>query len=142
MFNAFNFYCQLDGVAMGSSLGLALTNAFVTLRNSGFLIARKIFVLTSTVRMLMIFIVTFKSHEQLKKCAEYKSAKHLHIKFTFEHNNSFSFLNVKICREDNKLATSVYRKPIVSYLQNFSLRIVFQFKSALSSLFRFKKYHT
>ena len=39
--------------------------------------------------------------------------KHLIIKFTFEyeHNNSFLFLDVKICRENNELTFSVYRKP-------------------------------
>ena len=38
--------------------------------------------------------------------------KHPNIKFTFEHehNNTFSFLDVKICRENNKLTTSVYKK--------------------------------
>ena len=56
--------------------------------------------------------VTFNSYEQLKKFVEYMSTKHPNIKFTFEHehNNSFSFLDVKICRENNKLTTSVYRK--------------------------------
>ena len=41
------------------------------------------------------------------------NTKHLHIKFTFEHehNNSFSFLDVKIYRQNNKFTTSVYRKP-------------------------------
>ena len=44
------------------------------------------------------------------------NTKHLSIKFTFkhEHNNTFSFLDVKICRENNKLTTSVYRKPTFS----------------------------
>ena len=44
------------------------------------------------------------------------NTKHFSIKFTFEHehNNTFSFLDVKICRENNKLTTSVYRKPTFS----------------------------
>ena len=54
--------------------------------------------------------VTFSSQEQLKKFVEYLKIKHQHIKFTFEHNNSFQFLDVKICRGNNKLTTSVYRK--------------------------------
>ena len=39
--------------------------------------------------------------------------KNPNVKFTFEHehNNSCSFLYVKICGENNKLITSVYRKP-------------------------------
>ena len=60
--------------------------------------------------------VTFNSHEQLKKFVAYMNTKHLNIKFTFEHelNNTFSFLDVKISRENNKLTTSVYRKPTFS----------------------------
>ena len=44
------------------------------------------------------------------------NTKHPHIKFTFEHehNNSLSFLDVKICRENNKLTTFVYRKLTLS----------------------------
>ena len=42
--------------------------------------------------------------------------QHLNIRFTFdgEKNNNFSFLDVKICRENNKFTTSVFRKPIFS----------------------------
>ena len=49
----------------------------------------------------------------MKKFVEYMNTKHPNIKLTFEneHNNFVSFLNVKICRENNKLTTSVYRKP-------------------------------
>ena len=44
------------------------------------------------------------------------NAKHPNTKFTFEHEHSniFSFLDVKICREKNKLTTSVYRKSTFS----------------------------
>ena len=47
---------------------------------------------------------------------QYVNTKHPNIKFTFkhEHNDTFLFLDVKICRENNKLTTSVYRKPIFS----------------------------
>ena len=56
-----------------------------------------------------IKFVTFNSHEQLNK-------KHPNTKFTFEEelNNTFLFLDVKISRENNKLTTSVYRKPTFS----------------------------
>ena len=57
--------------------------------------------------------VTFSSHEQLKNFVEYMNTKHPNIKFTFEHenNNTFSSLDVKISHKNNKLTTSVYRKP-------------------------------
>ena len=41
--------------------------------------------------------------------------QHPNIKFTFEvEKNNFSFLDVKICRENNKFTTSVFRKPTFS----------------------------
>ena len=44
------------------------------------------------------------------------NTKHPNTKFTFEHEHSniFSFLDVKICHEKNKLTTSVYRKSTFS----------------------------
>ena len=46
--------------------------------------------------------------------------QHLNIRFTFdgEKNNSFSFLDVKICKENNKFTISVFRKPIFSGIVN------------------------
>ena len=42
--------------------------------------------------------------------------QHPNLKFTFEfeQNNSFSFLDVKICRENDRFTTSIYRKPTFS----------------------------
>ena len=54
----------------------------------------------------------YNSHEELKKFVEYIKTKDPNIKFTFEHelNNTFSFLDVKVSRENNELTTSLYRK--------------------------------
>ena len=42
--------------------------------------------------------------------------QHPNIKFTFEveKNNNFSILDVKVCRENNKFATPVFKKPTFS----------------------------
>ena len=58
--------------------------------------------------------------------------KHPNIKFTFEHehNNTLSFLDVKKCRENNKLATSVCRKPTFS-------TVFTNFKSFISKVQKF-----
>ena len=76
--------------------------------------------------------VTFNSHEQLKKYLEYMNTKHPNIKFTFEHehNNSFLFLDVEICCENNKLTTSVYRKPTFS-------EVFTNFKSFIHTVYKF-----
>ena len=62
------------------------------------------------------------------------NTKYLHIQFTseHEHNYSFSFLDVKICRENNKLNTSVYRKPILrGFFTNFKSYIPKVYKFGL-----------
>ena len=73
----------------------------------------------------------------MKKFVEYMNTKHPNIKFTFEyeHNNSFLFLDVKICREKNKLTTSVYRKPTFSGVFN-------NFKSFIPTVYKFDLVYT
>ena len=65
------------------------------------------------------------------------NTKHANIKFTFEHkhNNSFSFLDVKICRENNKLTTTVYRKPTFS-------GVFTNFKSFIPTVYKFGLVYT
>ena len=51
---------------------------------------------------------------QIQKFKYYLNLQHANIKFTseVEMNNSLSFHDIKIVRENNKFTTSVYRKPI------------------------------
>ena len=57
--------------------------------------------------------------------------------FTFEHehNNSFSFLDVQICRENNNLTTSVYIKPTFS-------GVFTNFKSFRPTVYKFSLLYT
>ena len=73
----------------------------------------------------------------MKKFVEYMNTKHPNIKFTFEHehNNSFLFLEVKPCRENNKLTTSVYRKPTFS-------EVFTNFKSFIPTVYKFGLVYT
>ena len=51
------YYCQSDGVAIGSPLGPTLANSFLChFEKQGFLIAHKIFALTFIGGILMIFL--------------------------------------------------------------------------------------
>ena len=81
--------------------------------------------------------ITFNSNEQLKRFVEYINTKHPHIKFTFEHehSNSFSFLDVSICRKNNKLTTSVYGKTTFS-------GIFTNFKSFAPTVYKFGLVYT
>ena len=73
----------------------------------------------------------------MKKFVEYMNKKHPNIKLTVEHehNSSFSFLDVKICRENNKLTTSVYRKHTFS-------GVFTNFKSFIPTVYKFGLVYT
>ena len=59
-------------------------------------------------------VVMFQSRYHVKKLLGYMNTKHPIIRFIFqtEHQNSFSFLDIKIIRNTEKIffETSVYRK--------------------------------
>ena len=63
----------------------------------------------------MIFVL-FESPESAYSFRKYMSPKHQNINFTVEQESigPLSFLDVKICRENGKFVTSVYRKPTFS----------------------------
>ena len=55
----------------------------------------------------------FRSKEHIEKFRLYLTCQHSNIKFTseIEENNSISFLDIKINRDNYRFLTSVYRKP-------------------------------
>ena len=62
------------------------------------------------------------------------SKRHKNIKFSFEteKDNSFSFLDVKICREKDKFTTNVFRKDTFSGIYtNFSSFVALEHKFGL-----------
>ena len=133
---------QLDGVATGSLLGPTLANAFLCHFEKQWLSdCLQDFCPNIYRRYVDDIFVTFNSYEHLKKFVEYMNTKHPNIKFTFkhEHNKSFLFLDVKICWENNKLTTSVYRKPTFSgVFTNFKsfIPIVYKFGLVFTLLHR------
>ena len=63
--------------------------------------------------------------------------QHPNIKFTFEveKSNNFSFLDVKICRANNKFTTSVFRKPTFSgVFTNVDSFILISYKNGLVNM--------
>ena len=85
--------------------------------------------------------VTFNSYWQLLKFVDYTNHQHSNIKFTFEveKNNNFSFLDVKICRENNKFTTSVFRKHTFSgAFTNFDSFIPISYKHGLVNTLIFR----
>ena len=72
--------------------------------------------------------------EQVSRFVNYMNKRHKNVKFLFEteKDNSFSFLDLKICREKDKFATSVLRKDTFSGVYtNFSSFVALKHKFGL-----------
>ena len=120
---------------MGSSFGPTLANAFLCH-------FEKEWLSECPVEFWWHFcFVTFNSYLQLLKFVDYMNHQHSNIKFTFEveKNNNFSFLDVKICKENNKFTTSVFRKPTFSgVFTNFDSFIPISYKHGLVNTLIFR----
>ena len=139
-------YCtQIDGVAMGSSLGPTLANAFLCHFEKKWLSECPVEYLPSVYKRYVDDIfVTFNSYSQVLKFVDYMNHQYPNIKFTFEveKSNNFCFLDVTICRANNKFTTSVFRKPTFSgVFTNFDSFIPVSYKHGLVNtlIFRFFK---
>ena len=66
-------------------------------------------------RYVDIFVL-FPFKENLQPFVDYMNKQHRFIKFTSEteQNNTFSFVDINITRQNNQLKTSVYKKPTFS----------------------------
>ena len=76
----------------------------------------------------------FEKPEQVSRFVKYMNKRHKNIKFSFEteKDNSFSFLDVKICREKYKFTRSVFRKDTFSgAYTNFSSFVALKHKFGL-----------
>ena len=107
------YYEQIDGVAMGSPLGLTFTNIFLSCHEEMWLkncpcefkpIIYK--------RYVDDTFFLFRSKDHIEKFQCYPNCQHPNIKFTseIEENNSKWFLNIKIRRFNNSCSTSIYSK--------------------------------
>ena len=82
----------------------------------------------------MTFLCCLKKPKQVLRFVNYMSKRHKNIKFLFEteKDNSFSFLDVKICREKDKFTTSAFRKDTFSGVYtNFSSFVALKHKFGL-----------
>ena len=105
------FYKQHDGVAIGSPLGSTLANVFLCYhekiwpQNCPYEFKPVIYR-----RYVDDTFPFFRSKYQIEKFRNYLNRQHKNIKFTSEteNENSMSFVDIKITRDNNKFLTSVY----------------------------------
>ena len=155
-FFAFNnqFYIQVDGVAMGFPLGPILANIFLSHHEENWLNKCPMqFKPTFDRRYVDDNFVLSESSESAHSFREYMSSEHRNINVTVEPENvgSLSFLDVKICRKNGKLATFFYRKPTFSgvFTNYESFISAYQTRGLLHALLNgsfsiccdFKKFH-
>ena len=111
------FYKQHDGVAMGCLLGPTLANVFLCYHEKIWLQnCPSEFKPVIYRRYVDDTFLLFRSKHHIEKFRNYLNRQHKNIKFTSEteNENSISFLDIKITRDNNKFMTSVYRKPTFS----------------------------
>ena len=107
------YYKQIDGVAMGSSLGLTFANIFLSyheqiwLKNCPCEFKPVIYK-----RYVDDTFLLFRSKDHIEEFRCYLNCQHPNIKFTseIEENNSILFLDIKIKKVNNSFSTSIYRK--------------------------------
>ena len=129
------YYSQIDGVAMGSPLGLTLANIFLCYHESNWLKdCPKDFKPVYYKRYVDDIFVLFNKPEHAHFFLEHMNKKHKNMKLSIETeiNRSLSFLDVKIFRENNKFVTSVFRKGTFSGVYtNFISFIPLEYKFCL-----------
>ena len=122
---------------MGSPLGPTLANIFLCFHEQIWLDNCPVeFKPVIYRRFVDDTFLLFRSKEHIEKFRLYLNCQHPNIKFTseIEENNSISFLDIKINRDNNRFLTSVYRKPTFSgVFTNFDSYIPLSYKSGLIS---------
>ena len=105
------FYKQHDGVAMGSPLGSTLANVLLCYHEKTWLQnCPSEFKSVIYRRYVDDTFPFFRSKYHIEKFRNYLNRQHKNIKFTSEteNENSMSFVDIKITRDNNKFLTSVY----------------------------------
>ena len=120
---------------MGSPLGPIFANIFLCHHETTWLKnCPKAFKPVYSKRCVDDIFVLFEKPEQVLRFVNYMNKRHKNIKFSFEteKDNSFSFLDVKICRAKDKFRTNVFRKDTFSGIYtNFSSFVALEHKFGL-----------
>ena len=111
------FYKQHGEVAVGSPLRPTLANVFLCYHEKIWLQnCHSEFKPVIYRRYIDDTFLLFYLKHHIKNFQNYSNCQHKNIRFTseIENENSISFLNIKISRDNNKFTTSVYHKSTFS----------------------------
>ena len=129
------YYSQINGVAMGSTLGPTLANIFLCYHKNNWLKdCPKDFKPVYYKRHVADTFVLLNKPEHKQFFLQYMNKKHKSMQFSneTEMNGSLSFLDMKIFRENDKFVTSVFRKETFSGVYtNFTSFIPLEYKFGL-----------
>ena len=104
-----SYYDQIDGVAMGSPLGLVLANLFMGFHEKRWLDQFQFCDVLLYRRYVDDIICLFNSEQDADEFFKFLNVHHPNIKFTFEKekDGKLAFLDVLISKTDQNLRTSV-----------------------------------
>ena len=108
---------QHDGAAMGYPLGPALANVFLCyLEKTWLQNCPSEFKPVIYRRYVVDAFLLFRSKRHIEKFQNYLNRQYKNIRFTSEteNENSTSFPDIKVSRDNDKFTTSVYHKPAFS----------------------------
>ena len=109
-----NLYQQIDGVAMGGSLGPIMANIFMCYMEKKWLDqCPSHFKPILYRRYVDDCFLLFTNRDHIEAFKVYLNSKHPNIKFTteIESNSKLPFIGVTVAHQDHGFSTSVYRKP-------------------------------
>ena len=143
LFNG-NYFCQIDGVAMGSPLGPTLANLFLCHYESIWLDAcPRQFRPVYYKRYVDDVFMLFNDQKDVLKFLRYMNSRHQSIEFSKveETEGSIAFLDVNLVKTQGKFVTSIYRKETFSNVySNYLSFIPREYKRGLLNTLLYRGY--
>ena len=129
------YFCQIDGVAMGSPLGPTLANLFLCHYENIWLDNCPInFRPVYYKRYVDDIFMLFDDAKHVNKFMRYLNSRHPNIEFSKDEelDGKISFLDISITKNQGKFETSIYRKETFSGVySNFHSFIPLEYKHGL-----------
>ena len=138
------YYMQVDGVAMGSSLGPILANIFLAYWENRWLAnCSDIYKPLFYRRYVDHIFLLFNTKEEAEQFTDYINKQHrnLNVVTDNEKDNCISFLDISVIRKEGVLVTNIYRKSTFSGVYtNYNSFMPNNYKKSLITTLVFRLY--